>query len=123
MRINNFFSFLVKNDVQLRSSLPVENCKGNYENNCGLPSPEIQNIFSLNFLYRISSFDASSSLSVRYIDSVKDTNSINPVNFGSYNYLDMNFSIDLVRDINFSFGMNNILDKNPPLNGLSLIHI
>ena len=123
LRINNFFSFLVKNDVQLRSSLPVENCKGNYENNCGLPSPEIQNIFSLNFLYRISSFDASSSLSVRYIDSVKDTNSINPVNFGSYNYLDMNFSIDLVRDINFSFGMNNILDKNPPLNGRSINYV
>ena len=46
-----------------------------------------------------------------------------PIDFSSYYYLDMNFSIDLVNDINFSFGINNIFDKNPPLNGKSINYV
>ena len=123
IRLNNFLSYLLKNDVQLRSSLPVENCKGKYENTCGLPSPQIQNIFSLDFLYSVSRFDTSSNLTMRYIDGVDDSNTQNPIDFSSYYYFDMNFSIDLAQDINFAFGINNILDKNPPLNGRSINYV
>ena len=123
IRLNNFLSYLLKNDVQLRSSLPVENCKGKYENTCGLPSPQIQNIFSLDFFYSVSKFDTSSNLTMRYIDGVDDSNIQNPIDFSSYYYFDMNFSIDLAQDINFAFGINNILDKNPPLNGRSINYV
>ena len=41
----------------------------------------------------------------------------------SFYYLDANFSINLIDDINFSFGINNILDKNPPLNGRSINYV
>ena len=121
--LNNFLSYLLKNDIQLRPSLPAENCKGKYENTCGLPSPQIQNIFSIDFIYKVSQFDASSNLTMRYIDGVDDSNTQNPIDFSSYYYLDMNFSIDLVNDINFSFGINNIFDKNPPLNGKSINYV
>ena len=123
IRLNNFLSYLLKNDIQLRPSLPIEDCKGKYENTCGLPSPQIQNIFSMDFIYKVSQFDASSNLTMRYIDGVDDSNTQNPIDFSSYYYLDMNFSIDLVNDINFSFGINNILDKNPPLNGKSINYV
>jgi outer membrane receptor protein involved in Fe transport len=62
-------------------------------------------------------------LSARYIHGVKDTNSINPINFSSYTYLDMNFTIDLIEDIKFSIGLNNVFDKNPPLNGKSINYV
>lgn len=123
IRLNNFLSYLLKNDIQLRPSLPTEDCKGKYENTCGLPSPQIQNIFSMDFIYKVSQFDASSNLTMRYIDGVDDSNTQNPIDFSSYYYMDMNFSIDLVNDINFSFGINNILDKNPPLNGKSINYV
>ena len=123
IRLSNFLSYLLKNDIQLRSSLPIEDCKGKYENTCGLPSPQIQNVFSLDFIYKVSQFDVSSNLTMRYIDGVDDLNNQNPIDFSSYYYLDMNFSIDLVNDINFSFGINNILDKNPPLNGKSINYV
>jgi outer membrane receptor protein involved in Fe transport len=123
IRLSNFLSYLLKNDIQLRSSLPIEDCKGKYENTCGLPSPQIQNVFSLDFIYKVSQFDVSSNLTMRYIDGVDDSNNQNPIDFSSYYYLDMNFSIDLVNDINFSFGINNILDKNPPLNGKSINYV
>ena len=123
IRLNNFLSFLLENDVQLRSSLPVEDCKGKYENNCGLPSPEIQNIFSLDFIYEVSKFDTSTSLIMRYIDGVDDSNSSNPIDFNNYYYLDANFSIEFTNNIKFSFGINNILDKNPPLNGRSINYV
>ncbi|MDA9724258.1 TonB-dependent receptor [Gammaproteobacteria bacterium] len=123
IRLNNFLSYLLKNDIQLRPSLPIEDCKGKYENTCGLPSPQIQNIFSMDFIYKVSQFDASSNLTMRYIDGVDDSNTQNPIDFSSYYYLDMNFSIDLANDINFSFGINNIFDKNPPLNGKSINYV
>ena len=123
IRLNNFLSYLLKNDIQLRPSLPIEDCKGKYENTCGLPSPQIQNIFSMDFIYKVSQFDASSNLTMRYIDGVDDSNTQKPIDFSSYYYLDMNFSIDLVNDINFSFGINNIFDKNPPLNGKSINYV
>ena len=123
MILTNYFSYLHKNDLQLSPSLPVEKCKGRYENTCGLPSPEIQNILSLIFNYKISSFNTSTKLSARYIHGVKDTNSINPINFSSYTYIDMNFTIDLIEDIKFSIGLNNVFDKNPPLNGKSINYV
>ena len=123
IRLNNFISYLLKNDIQLRPSLPTEDCKGKYENTCGLPSPQIQNILSMEFIYKVSKFDASSNLTMRYIDGVDDSNTQNPIDFSNYYYLDMNFSIELINDIKFSFGINNILDKNPPLNGKSINYV
>ncbi len=123
LRINNFLSYLLKNDIQLRSSLPIEDCKGKYENTCGLPSPKFQNVFNMEFIYKILQFDTSSNLTIRYIGSVEDSNATNPIDFSSYYYLDTNFSINLIDDINFSFGINNILDENPPLNGRSINYV
>ena len=123
LRIKNFLSYLLKNDIQLRSSLPIEDCKGKYENTCGLPSPKFQNVFNMEFIYKILQFDTSTNLTIRYIDSVEDSNATNPIDFSSFYYLDANFSINLIDDIKFSFGINNILDKNPPLNGRSINYV
>tara|TARA_B100000123_G_scaffold703_1_gene529 strand:+ start:4612 stop:7398 length:2787 start_codon:yes stop_codon:yes gene_type:complete len=123
LKLSNYFSYLYKNDIQLSSTIAKEECRGKYENNCGLPSPEIQNILSLSFIYKILNFDTSTSLSARYIDGVEDTNSLNPINFSSYSYLDMNFSIDFPEELNLTLGINNIFDKNPPLNGKSINYV
>ena len=123
LKINNFLSYLLKNDIQLRSSLPIEDCKGKYENTCGLPSPKLQNVFNMEFIYKILQFGTSTNLTIRYIDNVEDSNATNPIDFSSFYYLDANFSINLIDDISFSFGINNILDKNPPLNGRSINYV
>ena len=123
LKLSNYFSYLYKNDIQLSSTIAKEECRGKYENTCGLPSPEIQNILSLSFIYKILNFDTSTSLSARYIDGVEDTNSLNPINFSSYSYLDMNFSIDFPQDLNLTLGIINIFDKNPPLNGKSINYV
>ena len=50
----------------------------------------------MEFIYKILQFDTSTNLTIRYIDSVEDSNATNPIDFNSFYYLDANFSINLI---------------------------
>ncbi len=121
--LNNFSNFLLNRDIQLQSSLPVEDCKGKYENTCGLPSPKIQNILSLKFNYEINSVEAFNKITIRYLDSVEDSNNSSKINFNDTAYLDSSFSMKFKEGFDFSFGVNNLLDQDPPLNGKSISYV
>ena len=121
--LNNFSNFLLNRDIQLQSSLPVEDCKGKYENTCGLPSPKIQNILSLKFNYEINSIEAFNKITIRYLDSVEDSNNSSKINFNDTAYLDSSFSMKFKEGFDFSFGVNNLLDQDPPLNGKSISYV
>ena len=123
IKVNNFSNFLLKRDIQQASSnIPLE-CLGKYENACGLPSPKIQNILTLDLITSINKTPIDISVRVRYLGSVDDINIDDPsttysenIPFKSFTYVDpsIKFSFD---KLNLRFGVQNLFDQDPPVNG------
>ena len=98
LNVSNFSNFLIKREIQQASSNNATDCRGKYENICGLPSPKFQNILSIDLLTTISDIPINMNKRVRYIGSVDDTNvdssrtSYNEnVPFKSFTYIDPSF--------------------------------
>ena len=123
LNVSNFSNFLIKREIQQASSNNATDCRGKYENICGLPSPKFQNILSIDLLTTISDIPINMNLRARYIGSVDDTNvdssrtSYNEnVPFKSFIYIDpsLKFSFD---QFDLRLGINNLFDQDPPVNG------
>ena len=87
---------------------------------CYQPSPKLQNILNFSLDSKILNMPIVSGLTVRYIDDVKDAKSLGTslnIPFRSYTYLDANFKFDIKKDLKVNFGINNLLDRDPPVNG------
>ena len=123
INLSNFSNFLIKRDIQQASSNIAVNCRGKYENTCGLPSPKIQNVLTLDLLTSFNRIPTNVSLRLRYIGSVDDTNLDNPrtsysdiVPFKSFTYVDPSIKFSF-NNLNLRFGINNLFDQDPPVNG------
>ena len=101
------------------------NCKSLYrlgeeDGLCYQPSPKIQNVFNLSLTKRIFNNPSQLGFTFRYIDNVDDSQKIGTalnIPFDSYSYFDLNFVTNLDNDLDIIFGINNILDEDPPING------
>ena len=123
INLSNFSNFLIKRDIQQASNNIALNCRGKYENTCGLPSPKIQNVLTLDLLTSFNRIPTNISLRLRYIGSVDDTNVDNPrtsysdiVPFKSFTYVDPSIKFSF-NNLNLRFGINNLFDQDPPVNG------
>ncbi|MFL2780298.1 MAG: TonB-dependent receptor domain-containing protein [Gammaproteobacteria bacterium] len=123
LNLSNFSNFLIRREIQQASSNIASDCRGKYENTCGLPSPKFQNILSIDLLTAIMDVPMNISLRIRHIDSVEDTNtdktstSYNEnIPFKSFTYIDpsVKFSFD---SFELRLGINNLFDQDPPVNG------
>jgi iron complex outermembrane recepter protein len=100
-------------------------CKGFYGVTCGVPAPEWRH--KLRVTYTAPSV-FSASLNWRYVGKVRDEfTSSNPFISGttypahdridSFSYFDLALSADVTEMATFRVGVNNILDKDPPIIG------
>ena len=123
LNLSNFSNFLIRREIQQASSNIATDCRGKYENTCGLPSPKFQNVLSIDLLTAVMDVPMNISLRIRHIDSVEDTNtdktstSYNEnIPFKSFTYIDpsVKFSLD---SFDLRLGINNLFDQDPPVNG------
>ena len=123
LNLSNFSNFLIRREIQQASSNIATDCRGKYENTCGLPSPKFQNVLSIDLLTAVMDVPMNISLRIRHIDSVEDTNtdktstSYNEnIPFKSFTYIDpsVKFSFD---SFELRLGINNLFDQDPPVNG------
>lgn len=97
-------------------------CAGLYGGGCGSPKPEYRHKLTVTWetptgldasigWRKISSVDL---FGIALPDPTADRNHI----LGGRNYVDLAASYDVTRNLNITFGVNNLLDKNPPLTSL-----
>lgn len=115
-------------DVTPVQDLPsqVNHCVGAFGNNCGSPKPEWKGVTRATWL----TGPLSLSLRHRYIGSVRDDKvlipqrlgipgpspeDINNPRFGAEHYVDLSFIYDVMEQLQFYGGVNNLLDNDPPI--------
>jgi outer membrane receptor protein involved in Fe transport len=90
----------------------IEECVGTYAGSCNLPTPELRNSLSTTW---VSPWDVTLNLTWRFIDGVTENASATPINISSQDYFDLAGSWDIADFITLSFGVNNLLDEEPPI--------
>ena len=123
VNVSNFSNFLFKRRIHQASSDFATDCRGKYENICGLPSPKFQNILTIDIESEWQNMPLITSFKFRYLGSVKDVNldksntSYNEnVPFKSFTYFDISLNTTF-ENIDLRFGVNNLFDIDPPVNG------
>ena len=100
------------------------NCAGYYGNTCGVPDPKWKSTFTINYDTPLEGLGFG--VRWRYLAKVlQDTNSPNPLLNGfvyppwaripGFSYLDLTASYVINKTISLRAGVNNVLDKDPPL--------
>ena len=125
IEIDNFINILLKKTYQESLKDQERNCKGFYllgnsDGLCYQPSPKFQNILNISIKRPTFGYDSEYNLTYRYIDSVKGylyQNTSNNVSFKKMEYFDLNYNLSLDDDLDIYFGINNLLDSDPPING------
>lgn len=106
-------------------------CDGRYGLECGVPKPDWRHKFRARWLTPYYGIEAS--LAWRYIGDVKADSATNPPDsetgeptapaaersLASFSYFDLGVSVPYDR-LSFRLGVNNILDRDPPIIGDSL---
>ena len=89
-------------------------CKGYFGNFCGVPNPKWRHQARLSYT---SPFGIGLSGRWRHIGSVVAGRSIDPGTYrlAAVNYFDLSLSAKIADNYNLRIGVNNLLDKQPPL--------
>ena len=93
-------------------------CEGRFGNNCENPIPEYRH--NLRTTWVSEDNDFSLSVLWRYIGGVEFDNPETPIIFSEIdaeNYFDLTGSYLIKDNINLRFGVNNLLDNQPPIVG------
>lgn len=112
LAFNNVMSIIDKWDQQELEGAPVVKCKGVWGGVCGYPTPDFRNNLRATWL---TPWDVTVSALWRHIGSVDDVN--DNVDLDSVNYLDLAGSWDVMENASVRLGVNNILDREPPIAG------
>lgn len=87
-------------------------CAGKYGGSCGSPTAEYRGNFKTTWR---SPWDVNVSGIWRHIGGFEDISSSNQTDLPSINYLDLSASWNYSEQTTFRAGINNVLDKEPPL--------
>ncbi|TAJ51137.1 MAG: TonB-dependent receptor [Nevskiaceae bacterium] len=100
-------------------------CAGAYGTKCGTPTPEWRGKFRTT--WGMPWMDSKLSVQWRYFDSVTfdggpTTYGLSPSDqkLGTQSYLDLYASTKPIKNLTLEAGINNVLDREPPLNALGL---
>jgi iron complex outermembrane recepter protein len=116
---------LIELDTQPLTGGPAFNCAGFYGVTCGNPNPQWRSVFNTTWATPWDSFDLT--LRWRYYSSVSsEYTSSNPQlavatalpqteHINAYSYFDLSGQFAVYKTISLQLGVNNILDKNPPI--------
>jgi outer membrane receptor protein involved in Fe transport len=106
---------LLKYDFTPIIGVPLVNkCAGKFGAICGVPNPKWKSAVRTTFATGL----VSASLQWRYEGKVGDddpTTTYYSETLKAQNYFDLAVSVDATENINFTAGVNNMLDKSPPL--------
>lgn len=96
-------------------------CAGSFGEVCGSPNPEWRHRFRVGWQ---TPWKLDLNLTWRYYDEVQQVDAVNqPVSpaldsvFDAENYFDISGNYQMFDNANIRFGVNNLLDDNPPLSG------
>ena len=90
----------------------IQECVGTYAGACNLPTPEIRNNLTTTWQ---TPWDVTLNLSWRFIDGVTEQASAAPIDISSQDYFDLAGSWNIAEFITLNFGVNNLLDEEPPI--------
>lgn len=116
--IQSFSSWQFKNETQVLPTLPAIDCAGRYSGTCSSgavrPDPDFRSL--LRFNYRSGPLRLSPEMS--YIGDLALSTDSRPNERGTQDavaYFNLNGGWDINERINVFFGIDNILDKQPPV--------
>lgn len=112
MTFNNTLSLIETWDQQEFAEAPVVSCKGKWAAECGYPTPDIRN--NLRATWQ-TPWNVTASVLWRHIGGTDDLNE--NVDIDSYDYFDVAGIWDVWENTSVRLGMNNVLDKAPPIVG------
>ncbi|MEX6634513.1 TonB-dependent receptor domain-containing protein [Hyphococcus lacteus] len=117
VRLGYIATFLSELSEQSLPGNPAIDCAGFHGGACDNPSPEYRH--RVNVGWGIGSL--STTLSWRYLSSVEEySTSPTDVNFlGATSYFDLSAQYELSNGVELRAGVNNILDRDPPLTSLA----
>lgn len=112
LTLNNTMAIVDKWDQQELSTAPTEDCKGVWGGVCGFPNPDFRNNLRVTWL---TPWNVTASMLWRHMGKVEDLNG--NLDLPSTNYLDVAGVWDVLESTSIRAGINNILDKEPPIAG------
>jgi outer membrane receptor protein involved in Fe transport len=129
---NTFFNFNLIGTALIHSTINTGiysyDCVGLYGNTCGDPSPRWRHMARISWetgntvlslgwrMVGPAMVDEGSHQSALYVADDVDMWKANHIyHIGQYNYLDIAVSEKLSKNVQFTFGINNVCDKEPPL--------
>jgi outer membrane receptor protein involved in Fe transport len=119
-------TYLIQAETQVQDSLKAFNCAGLFGTSCGDPQPNWRHQMRVTWE---TPYNANVSVNWRYIGGVKlDANDPNNPGYGNaagydgldssinaYSYIDLAASYKLWEKYTFRAGVNNLMDKDPPI--------
>ena len=111
LAFNNFLSYINTWDRQEIEGGPTKSCAGNWI--CGSPVPDLQNRARVTW---DSPWNVTASVMWRYISRVKGLEG-SLVDLWEMDYFDLAVIWDVTTNAEIHVGVNNLLDKSPPVGG------
>ena len=108
---NNIYGHVLEWNQQEYPGAETQACEGVYGGSCVLPLPEHANRFSVSWS---TPWNWLFNMNWRYMSAVDQTQTSAPIDIDSQNYLDLAASWQATENIVLRFGINNLLDEEPP---------
>ena len=94
-----------------------DDCAGYYDADCGYPNPKYRHKATAKWS---TPWNADLSMTWRHYGKVDDKYGMTPADaetptIKAYNYFDLYASVDVTKNATFNIGVNNVLDKDPPV--------
>ncbi len=105
-------TYLTKWDQKSTPDAPVVECLGYWDrSSCGAPTPKLRQNLRVSWE---TPWDAQLTATWRYFGKADELND-GPTTLSSQSYLDISSSWQVLDNVSMRFGINNALDKEPPI--------
>ncbi|GAB5379446.1 MAG: TonB-dependent receptor [Aliiglaciecola sp.] len=112
LSVNLVGTYLTKWDQKSTPDAPIIDCLGYWDrSNCGAPTPKLRQNLRLSWE---TPWDAQVTATWRYFGKAEELND-GPTTLSSQSYLDLTASWQVFDNTRMRFGINNLLDKEPPI--------
>lgn len=105
-------TYLTKWDQKSTPDAPVIECLGHWDrSSCGAPTPKLRQNVRVSWE---TPWDANVTATWRYFGETEELNN-GPTTLSAQSYLDISASWQVMDNTRLRFGINNLLDKEPPI--------
>ena len=112
LRLNLVGTYLTKWDQKSTPEAPIIDCLGFWDrSSCGAPTPELRHNLRVSWE---TPWEANVTATWRHFGEAKELND-GPTTLAAQNYLDISASWQILENTRMRFGINNLLDREPPI--------